>query len=472
MHADVVVIGAGPAGLRAALAAADHGLQVVVVDGNAAVGGQYFRQRLVGPEAGGSAGLPGRLGRVGAHPRVSVVPGSWVWGAERSPTGVLVHVDGATTGAVTATAAVVATGAAELTLPFPGWTLPGVVTPGAAQALWKGQRVRIGRRVVVGGSGPFLLPVAAGLSGAGVEVAALVEATRPRSVGGAAFSTLRHPARIREAAGYLTGLARAGVRPRGGRAVIRCEGTDRVEAAVVAQVDRDWSPIPGTERTIAADAVCVSFGFSAALDVSRSLGCADVPHPSRPVGSVCHDDDQATTVEGVFAAGETTGVCGVRVAEAEGHVAGVSAARLLGAVTAADHAREVRPLRRVLTRQRRFAALLDRLYPLGSGWTDWLEDDTVFCRCEEVPWRAVSRSTGGGSTARTARAVTRCGMGYCQGRICGPPLQSALAHRTGRDPAAVGDLQWRTIVTPTPLGVIADAGITSAAGSARPAGPA
>lgn len=469
MRADLVVIGAGPAGMAAAVAAADAGLDVVLVDGNAAVGGQYYRGRLDGTRSGGP---PGRLARVASHPKVTVAAGSWVWHAARAGDGAEVHLGGSHVDTVSAATAVVATGSVELALPFPGWTLPGVLTPGAAQALLKGHDLRAGRRVVVGGSGPFLLPVAAGLAAAGARVEALVEATRPRSMLGATLPALAHPTRLGEAAGYLRRLARAGVRPRGGRAVIRCEGADRVEAAVIAEVDAEWRPIPGTERMIAADAVCVSFGFAPALDVSRNLGCRDVPHPSRPTGAVWHDADQATSVAGVFAAGETTGVGGAEIAELEGRVAGLSAARLLGAISTGAHDRAVRPLRPALRRRRRFAALLDRLYPMRTGWTDWLRPETTLCRCEEVPWATVLAATTRLATARAARAVTRCGMGYCQGRICGPPLQAALARHHGAVSAAVGDLQWRTIVTPTPLGVIAGAGVRPAADSGRRDGPA
>lgn len=467
VRADVVVIGGGPAGMAAAAAAADAGLEVVLVDGNAAVGGQYYRRRLDGT---GSSRLPDRLARIATHPKVTVVANSWVWHATRAGDRVEVHLDGPQAATVSAATAVVATGSAELVLPFPGWTLPGVLTPGAAQALLKGHDLRVGGRVVVGGSGPFLLPVAAGLAAAGARVEALVEATRPRSVLGATLPALSHPARIREAVGYLRRLARAGVRPRGGRAVIRCEGVDRVETAVVAEVDAGWRPVPGTERTITADAVCVSFGFAPALDVSRNLGCRDVPHPSRPTGAVWHDADQATSVAGVFAAGEATGVGGAEIAELEGRLAGLSAARLLGTMSDRGHAHAVRPLRPALRRRRRFAALLDRLYPMRTGWLDWLDPGTTFCRCEEVPWGTVLAATTGTATARSIRAVTRCGMGYCQGRICGPPLQAVLAHDRDDVSSAAGDLQWRTIVTPTPLGVIA--GVRSAADSGRRGEPA
>jgi thioredoxin reductase len=427
MSTELVVIGGGPAGLSAALAAADAGVQVTLVEGNRTLGGQYYRQPATGPGT-----LPAHLARADDHPNIELLLGSPVWGAyDRT-----FHLLGGQR--VSASAIVVATGATELTYPFPGWDLPGVVTAGAAQALLKGQDTLVGRRVVVAGSGPFLLPVAAGLAAAGADVAGLFEATRLHPT---ALTAARHGRRLTEAAGYLKTLSGKGIRLRTGRAVVACLGADRVERAVVARVDRDWRPVPGSEQMLAVDAVCVSFGFVPALELPRALGCREVD------GAVWHDDRQATDIPGVFVAGETTGIGGVRLAEAEGTVAGLAAARYLG------HAAESGDTTRAMGKERRFAQLLPRLYPRRAGWLDWLEPDTVFCRCEETPWAAIEAALETGAVdARAVKALSRCGMGYCQGRVCGPPLTEALQLRGLR-----GDLQRRVIGTPIALQELATA---------------
>ncbi len=352
-----------------------------------------------------------------------------------------------------ARAVVVATGASEVALPFPGWELPGVTTVGAAQALLKGQGVVAGRRVLVAGSGPLLLPAAAGLAEAGVDVVAVLEANRVTPGRVAAAARLApFSAKVSEAGGYARILGRHRVPVRAGSAVLECQGDGRVEQATVSRVDRDWRPVPGTGRPMAVDAVHVSFGFSPALELPRLLGCADLPQGGRPTAATWCDADQATSVPGVFAAGETTGVAGADVAELEGYVAGASAARAVGG-TAGDEERRLQRVRVALERARRFARRLDDLYPWRAGGLDWPRADTLVCRCEEVPWTAIGAAVADGARdVRAVKGVTRCGMGYCQGRVCGPALQQAVAAATGRGLSAVGDLGTRPADQPGDAG--------------------
>jgi thioredoxin reductase len=474
LRADVAVAGAGPAGLAAALAAADLGAQVVLVDAGQTMGGQIYRQ----PATAGAAGrpsvgpkLPERLRRVGTHPRIRYLPGLTVWHAIAGPEFRLWLTSG---DQVQARAIVVATGATEISLPFPGWELPGVTTVGAAQALLKGQGVVAGRRVLVAGSGPLVLPAAAGLAEAGVDVMAVLEAN-PVTPATAANAARLAPfiKKAGEAGGYGRVLARRRVRVRAGYAVTECRGDGRVEQATVSRVDRDWRPVPGTGRPVAVDAVHVSFGFSPALELPRLLGCADLPLAGRPTAATWCDAHQATSVPGVFAAGETTGVAGADVAELEGYVAGASAARYLqqsgleifdlkasavGGAAAEYEERRRQQVRVALGRARRFARRLEDLYPWRDGWLDWPRADTVVCRCEEVPWAAIGAAVADGARdVRAVKGVTRCGMGYCQGRVCGPALQQAVAAATGRGLSAVGDLGGRPLLAPVSLGTIAAA---------------
>src|SRR5579875_1083523 len=525
---DVAVVGAGPAGMAAALAAADLGCKVVLIDHAPAVGGQIYRQSAVTSAAAGdgaavpsgvhaaSAPIPRRLRRVTHHPGIRLLLATTVWHAEtrgvgRDRPGQPYPAGGASSGedrggrlreaaghrasrdkpspasgtgdmlsegfwlwltgaagcrtpqphqpgVLHARAVVVATGAAELVLPFPGWDLPGVTTAGAAQALLKSHGVVAGKRVLVGGSGPLLLPAAAGLAAAGAQVVAVLEATSARAAAYRAASLARYPGKLREAAGYLAVLARHGVPVRTGHAVVACHGTDRVRRATVARLGRDWRPVPGAVRDIAVDAVHVSFGFSPALELARSLGCIDVPHPAQPTASVQHDADFATSIPGVFAAGEATGAGGAEAAELEGYIAGVSAARHLGQVSGATGEHRTRGIRARIARAHRFAALLGELYPLSPGWLGWPAPGTIVCRCEDVPWHAISDAVAAGARdVRAVKGLTRCGMGYCQGRVCGPILQYAVAAATGKRLADAGDLHSRPLITPVPVGTVAAA---------------
>ena len=447
---DVAVVGAGPAGLAAALAAGSLGCEVTLIDAGSGPGGQIHRQGLPFPGSGqarraAAEQLPPRLARIRQARQVRHLAVTSVWQAARDHDGLVTlwvaGPEGCAETTVQVRAVVLATGAVELVLPFPGWDLPGVTTAGAAQALLKGQGVTVGRRVLVGGSGPLLLPVAAELAQAGVRVVAVLEATPAHAALPQAARLPAFPGKLREATGYAAVLARHRVPLRTGYAVVACQGTDRVERAVIARLDRDWRPLPGSRREETVDAVHVSFGFSPALELPRALGCADVQHASRPTASVACDADLATSVEGVFAAGEVTGVGGADVAELEGYLAGASAAHYLGRLDPAAYAAHTRTLRARLENARRLAAQLDEAYPLRPGWLEWPDAGTVVCRCEETHWPQIDAAVAGGARdVRAVKEVTRCGMGYCQGRVCGPALQYAVAAASGRSLAEVGDL--------------------------------
>lgn len=458
---EVVVVGAGPAGMAAASAAARRGARVLLVDGAPRLGGQYFRQPLVEPTSNGDqppspAGprLPARFHDLTANPAVELRLGCEVWSVSRASSGFTLRLTEGGPAALHSPALVLATGASELTLPFPGWELPGVVTAGAAQALLKSQHVPIGKQVVVAGTGPFLLPVAAALAEAGARVL-VAEAARARSAPRAMPNLLRHPRKLTEAAGYGLVLARHRAPVLTGCAVVGCEGEGRVERAVLARLGPNWERLPGPLRVVAAEAVCVSYGFVPRLELAHQLGARAMGRPDQLAARVATDATMATSVRGLFVAGEIAGVAGAEVAELEGELAGHSAASYLGLNDNRGSAERQRLLRR-LRSSRAFTARLGALYPLRAGWAQGLRPSTVFCRCEQVPWEAVAAAIAqGATTAREVRSVTRCGMGYCQGRTCGPALQMAISALTGRPLDDVGDLHKRPVAVPVFLGRVA-----------------
>ena len=420
--------------MSAALAAADRGLAVTLIDNSPLLGGQIWR---------GTNPEPVRA--LGRHERVVVEVSTSVIRADaRDGEGALLIVRGpAGVRVIDAPALLLATGASELSLPFPGWDLPGVVTPGAAQALLKAHGVRIGARVVVAGTGPFLWPVASGLASAGVRIVALVEAAPVRAGAAVAAGLAGHPALAAQAARYLGAVARARIPVLSGRVIVAAHGEDRVESVVVARSDGSG------RREIAVDAACVGWGFVPAVEIARGLGCREVAHPVRPISTVAVDAAQRTSVPGVLAAGEITGIGGAVKAAAEGTIAGAVAA---GA----------EPPRRVVTVRRRAArsaAAFDRAYPIPAGWLDGLEPATVVCRCEDVTWQQVTDVIADGiADVRAIKGQVRCGMGWCQGRICGPALQLATAARAGRPVDAVGDLATRPFAIAPTVGELADLG--------------
>ncbi|MFI9612232.1 FAD-dependent oxidoreductase [Streptomyces sp. NPDC052023] len=451
----LAVLGAGPAGLAAATAAAAAGVRVTLVDSAPEAGGQFHRQ----PAAGLGARRPQalhhhrrawrrlreRLDRQLAAGAVTHLPEHHVWCVERHSGGFTVHAllgplqeEGVT---VDADAVVLATGGYEKVLPFPGWTLPGVVTAGGAQAMLKGGLVLPGRTVVVAGTGPLLLPVATGLAAAGAHVAALVESTGPTALFRNARALAARPAKLAEGAGYAARLLRHRVPVLARHTVLEAHGDRRLDAVTVAALDAGGRVRGGTRRRIACDALAVGHGMLPHTDLAATLGC-------RLDGvAVCVDDEQRCDVPGVWAASEATGVGGAELACAEGHIAGCSAAaRLTGRQ---PDARTWRAAARRRAALRRFAAALDSSYAPAVHWTGLVTDDTVVCRCEEVPASAVRAAAGelGAGDVRTVKLLTRAGMGWCQGRMCGP----AVAALTGCPPTPA-----RTpFARPVPLGVLA-----------------
>ncbi|MEO9095322.1 MAG: FAD/NAD(P)-binding oxidoreductase, partial [Microbacteriaceae bacterium] len=284
----ILIIGAGPAGLAAARAAREKGALVTLVDSADQLGGQFWRhlpptrpasrERLMHHGWAAFQRLRAALtGDAGCR----IITGAQVWAIEAGEPGgaPAVHLvvgdsDGHGRAGVILNpdAIILATGAHDRTLPFPGWDLPGVFTGGAAQALAKGERLAIGDRVVVAGAGPFLLPVAASLVKTGSRVLGVFEANRAENpLHGWApkpWQLIPAASKARELAGYLGGQLRHRIPYRLGRAVVAAHGRDRVESVTIASVTADWVPIPGSERAIAADAVCVSHGFTPRLELA------------------------------------------------------------------------------------------------------------------------------------------------------------------------------------------------------------
>ncbi|MFE3501747.1 FAD-dependent oxidoreductase [Kitasatospora sp. NPDC059160] len=447
---DLVVVGAGPAGLAAAVTAADLGLRCVLLDGADRPGGQYYRH----PAPGLGASRPDRLhhrwpvyaglaARLEAHPRADFRGGHQVWALERTVDGFALHVTRGPQAADRATlragAVLLATGAYERQLPFPGWTLPGVVTAGGAQAMLKAGLVLPGRRIVVAGSGPLLLAAASSLVAAGAEVPAVVEASGYLGYARRPGVLAAVPAKLVEGAGHGGALLRHGVRLRPRSAVVEAHGTDRVTGVTVARLDADWRPLPGTERRIACDALAVGHGLLPQIDLATELGADTLTGPDGAV-ALRVDARLRTSVPGLWSAGETNGVGGADLALAEGELAAHAVAGVL-------------PGRALLGRRarlREFAALMAAAHRPGPGWTGWLRPDTDVCRCEEVPVARIAEAVEelGAGDPRTVKLLTRAGMGWCQGRMCGP----AVACLSG---AAEPGADRRSMACPVPLSQLA-----------------
>jgi NADPH-dependent 2,4-dienoyl-CoA reductase/sulfur reductase-like enzyme len=456
---DLAVVGGGPAGLSAALAAAGAGLRVIVIDEYPQPGGQFYKQLSAGFVVTDRTRLPydytkgdALLARV-REASIDVLNEALVC-ASFDPGSFSVRHRGEL-GTIRWRSAVVATGAYERAAVFPGWDLPGVMTPGGAQTLVKTQQVFPGQRIVLAGSGPFLMPVAATLIEAGANIIGIYEATRPTEWVRHATGVFGHRERMAEAVRYWRTIRGARVPVRFGYVVVRAEGTEAVERVVLMQCDREGAVVPGTERVEHADTLCASYGFVPAVQVTRALGC-EHRYDARKGGWIpVHDDAMQTSVPHVYVAGEVAGIGGAHAAMAEGRLAGLNAARELGKDVSAATLSDVQ---RARAQHRTFAALVADVFALKPRVRELITDETIVCRCEEVNASAVrSAALSWGANVNFVKGITRCGMGYCQGRICGPLVEDLTAATLGLPPGSVDSFHVRPPIKPLTVRELAQA---------------
>lgn len=453
---DLAIVGAGPAGLAAAAEAVAHGLTVAIIDDNPRAGGQYFRQPPTQFHRDGHSWFDKERPRAQAllrileHPAVTAIADAVVW--DLPAPGTLAVAAGARSGRVHAGAVIIAAGAHDRPVPFPGWTLPGVISAGGAQNLLKGNRMVPGHRIVVAGNGPLLFVVAAGLVRAGAAVAAVVEAAPITArLWSALPDLIAAPGILRQAIDYRWTLLRAGVPVRTGMTVSAAHGADRIESVTIAPIDGAGRIARNSAEAIACDAAVVGFGLTPSIELPRLIGCELAYDRLRggwlPVRSATYE----TTVPGVFVAGDGAAIGGVEIALLEGRLVGLEAAVKLGRIRDADQRRAV--LRRALAGFERFRHGIERLFAGPRHYLGLLADDTIVCRCEEVTFGDLKGRQAEALTSMIQlKSTTRTGMGRCQGRNCMATLASLVAETTDQPIAALAYPRTRPPVRPIPIG--------------------
>ncbi|KRB28592.1 pyridine nucleotide-disulfide oxidoreductase [Acidovorax sp. Root70] len=417
---DILIIGAGPAGMAAALAAAPSGASITIVDDNPLPGGQIWRD---GPQVVLPALAQQNRAALTRHTNVRLLTGTRVVGLGDPQPGdkasALLLEDADRGWTQHSQRIVLCTGARELLLPFPGWTLPGVTGAGALQALIKaGLDVR-GQRIVIAGTGPLLLAAAATATQAGATVVRVAEQAPWRALAGFAAQLPRWPTKAAQALTLLHPRLRASTH------VLEVQGTTQVQTVRLRKSQR-------AEETLACDRVACGFGLVPNTHLGQMLGC-DLGGPLSGGQGLAVDTQMHTSVPGVFAAGECTGFGGSERALVQGTMAGHAAA---GQV---PHAQALRPQ---LARWEGFAQVLQASFPLNEALKTLAQPDTLVCRCEDVPYAALTERQGW----IDAKLHTRCGMGACQGRICG----AATQHLFGWTPSPP-----RHLLAPARIGTLA-----------------
>ena len=442
---DVVIVGAGPAGMAAALAVADEGFDVIVVDEQARAGGQIFRR----PPAAFDAGQPdyapyrwaaGLIERFENHPRIFTRFRSTAFGILKetdNPSGetrLAVALDTPAGGErVEAKRILLATGAYDLPVAFPGWTKPGVMMVGAAQSLLKSQKVLAGQKIVLTGSHPLLLIAAKQPVDAGARVQEIALARGIPSVLELAKSLPAAPGNLSvfgEAIRALATLARARVKISTRTLVTEASGDTAVASVRLARVDRGWKPI-GTEREIPADLLLVGYGFSPSTELARQARC-DLEWDAKKGGwIVAHDERSETNVPGIYVAGEPTGIAGAERSRAGGELAGLHIAESLGAAGDSLETKTAAAARRMAGAERFSRVVQDMFEPQRMALAELAQPaGTIVCRCELVTSGEIDEILKANPFISAANAVKlecRSGMGPCQGRYCGGTVAAQVA---------------------------------------------
>jgi len=429
---DVVVVGAGPAGLAAACVTASSGLSTVVIDERKQPGGQFYKQpaqyRDVNVDQVDQQFQQGyQLIQKAKKLGVQFILDSRVWAAEHKTDELILRASGKASWHLKTRALILATGAVEKVIPFPGWTHPRVMTTGAAQTLLRGYQVAPGENVIIAGSGPLNLQLASELLSSGVRVSALVDASLgPRFISAIPKMLLADPTLSLKGAKYILNCLRHGTRIFPNAVVGSVKETQGGISVEVVRIKHDANVSKQVVTTLEADTLCVSYGFSPSNEIALSLGCEVTFNPTSGDFVVVRDAHGKASVRGVWVVGDGARIRGSKVAYAEGIISGCDVVRYLGREVSDEAHKWQKQAVHVVRRGGVFQELLWNMYTPKIGVLDLASRETIICRCEGVTLGELQDYVAKFDPIDLSliKRITRVGMGKCQGRYCGPILRA------------------------------------------------
>ena len=450
---DVLIIGAGPAGMAAAIMARRHGLQVTVIDDQTAPGGQIWRSvewtgrrdNILGSDYVEGRAVAAEFRACGA----AYLPGGHLWQVE--PGFRTFWSREAQAEVVESGALIFATGAQERPVPFPGWTLPGVLTVGAAQILLKNAGQIPSAPTWIAGSGPLPLLYAFQLLRAGGRIGGYLDTTPP----GQWRAALRHlPRALRASNDLIKGVRWANELRRSGTPVVK--GVSEIEGLGAQKLEGvRYRRRNGEMATIETNMLLVHEGVVPNVHPALSLGCEMAWNSLQDCFGPVVDTWGESSQPDLFIAGDGAGIAGANAAALRGELAALRVAAKLGRIGADEATVAARPIRRKLSRELAVRPFLDALFrPRAEIFAP--PDGTIVCRCEDVTAgeiRAAARI--GRPGPNQIKATTRAGMGPCQGRQCAYTVTRILSSVQGRRPSDVGYLHVRPPLRPVTLGELA-----------------
>jgi len=432
---EVVIVGMGPAGAAAALELTQLGINVAVVDENTEPGGQIYRQfpadftvtdpRLFGAKYKNAQKLIRKIRTV--RKKTTIISDTYVWGFFNNDTLSLIKNDKISQ--IRFRKMLLAEGAMERSIPFPGWTLPGIMTLGGLQKCVVQQRLLPGRRFLLAGCSPLIFQVAATLVKAGAEIAAVCDPVPPSSYLKIIPQLMSQRRILNEVLTYfypLIGKSVSILRP---FAIEAASGDDRVKEVSVVKLDDNWRPIPSSRRSFEVDIVGVSFGFLPLARLARLCGCSHTYDSVQKAWRPKTDKFLRSNLSDIYIAGDSSGIGGADMSSVEGQIAAVHIACYLGRISTAEMNKRIEPLIRKRDRIQKWAIKFNETFSPQPGLYHIVQNETVVCRCEDVTAGEIREGIEMGYKNINEIKRTRIGMGLCQGRTCENIVQQLMLQK-------------------------------------------
>jgi len=452
---DLVVLGAGPAGVAAANVASKEGAEVVIIDENSSAGGQIYRappnefqpqnsfksdefregekQRNILENSDLTALFKHRVWSVSSDLVVSTV----------GPNGL---------SSWHARSLIIANGALERIIPFPGWTIPGVIGLAASTILLKSQYVLPGQSTVVAGCGPLLIAVANGIIKSGGKVSAIID-LNSKSDWIKAFPRLfSRPDQLFKGMSWFANIMKAGIKLYGGHAVTNTKQVDNVLRISIAPINSAGSILDSkNQKIVEGDCLAIGHGLFPSTEITRLLKAKHIYDPLKGGWVPLIDDDFRSSIPGVYIAGDATGISGAFSAVQKGRIAGMAAVRDLNVMSSQKYKAKIKSELIILKKNENFGKAAVRLMKFRPELIQTITSETIVCRCEDVFRSEIDEAIESGARdLNQLKAWTRCGMGPCQGRTCSEAIEAILASKVGSRELA-GQWTGRTPLRPVPI---------------------
>ena len=452
---DLVVLGAGPAGVAAANVASKEGAEVVIIDENSSAGGQIYRappnefqpqnsfksdefregekQRNILENSDLTALFKHRVWSVSSDLVVSTV----------GPNGL---------SSWHARSLIIANGALERIIPFPGWTIPGVIGLAASTILLKSQYVLPGQSTVVAGCGPLLIAVANGIIKSGGKVSAIID-LNSKSDWIKAFPRLfSRPDQLFKGMSWFANIMKAGIKLYGGHAVTNTKQVDNVLRISIAPINSAGSILDSkNQKIVEGDCLAIGHGLFPSTEITRLLKAKHIYDPLKGGWVPLIDDDFRSSIPGVYLAGDATGISGAFSAVQKGRIAGMAAVRDLNVMSSQKYKAKIKSELIILKKNENFGKAAVRLMKFRPELIQTITSETIVCRCEDVFRSEIDEAIESGARdLNQLKAWTRCGMGPCQGRTCSEAIEAILASKVGSRELA-GQWTGRTPLRPVPI---------------------